>query len=364
LLRVLERLVAAGMAVLTTVLVAIVVSGAASGAPDAGFARALWVVRSDLTDAGAVDDALGRAARLGCSDVLVQVRGRGDAYYVSHLVPAGEDLAEGFDALAAGVAAARESGLSMHAWVNVLLVWSAPELPRDASHVIHEHPEWLVRLDTPRGRKPSLEVDRRELDKLGIEGHFLDPSRPEVVTHLEAVVRELVAGYAVDGVHLDYIRYPDRQLDGDGGDDAVSALVEKLATAARRERPGIIVSAAVYPKPEVALDRKGQAWPAWLESGAIDLAVPMCYGPSRSEMLAELRAARQVTGRLWAGIALYNKPLDVALQGVAGARDLGFGGAAIFSHAVVRELGPAGELRLRDAMAIDVEAEAVAGDQR
>jgi uncharacterized lipoprotein YddW (UPF0748 family) len=357
-----------GAAVSAAIVAASVQDGTASssadqaGASPAEFARALWVVRSDLTDGAAVDEALERAARLGCTDVFLQVRGRGDAYYASRLVPAGQDLTEGFDALAAALPAARELGLRVHAWLNVLLVWSAPELPESASHVANAHPGWFVPLETRGGRKPSLEVGRRELDRLAIEGHFLAPDHPGVVKHLEAVVRELVAGYAVDGLHLDYIRYPDRQVDPHGGADAVSELVERLAGTARRERPGIIVSAAVYPKPGVARDRKGQTWPGWLESGAIDLAVPMCYGPSRSEMLAELRAARQIAGRLWAGVALYNKPLDVALLGVEGARDLGFAGAAIFSHAVVRDLGPTGEVRLRDALA--VEGERVAGDER
>jgi uncharacterized lipoprotein YddW (UPF0748 family) len=295
-----------------------------------------------------VAEVVERAARLGCSDLFVQVRGRGDAYYPTRLSPAAEDLAPEFDALATALALAHARGLRVHAWLNVLLAWSAPEPPVTSNHVVNRHPDWFVTLATPRGRRPSLELSRRELDRLGVVGHFLTPDKPEVVAHLTAVVGEVAELYPVDGIHLDYVRYPDYQVEGEAR--AVSELVARLADAARAARPAVIVSAAVYPDPAIALERKGQAWDAWLAAGDIDLAVPMCYGEQRDDMLREMRMARGVDGALWAGVAFYNKPLDVAVQGIDSAWDLGFGGVALFSHESVRELGPAGEMRLTDVL--------------
>jgi len=62
--------------------------------------KALWVVRDRITTAKAIDDLLADATTRGIFDLVVQVRGRGDAYYRSELEPqalalAGSDLAGG-----------------------------------------------------------------------------------------------------------------------------------------------------------------------------------------------------------------------------------------------------------------------------
>jgi uncharacterized lipoprotein YddW (UPF0748 family) len=312
------------------------------------------VVRHDATSAERLRAVFERAARLGMTDVLLQVRGRGDAYYASELVPPAEDLAAGFDPLSAALEVAAAHGLRVHAWLNLLLVWSSPEPPRSPRHVVRRHPEWFVTLATRGGRRSSLEVERSELDALGVVGHFLAPGHPGVGEHLEAVVREIVTGYAIAGLHLDYVRYPDRQVSGEAGE--VTALVERLSGAARDSarragRPGIVISAAVHPDPDEARRRKGQAWDGWLSAGMIDVAVPMCYGETLALEGAEMLAARRVDGRLWAGVALYNKPLDVALQGIEAARDVGFGGVALFSFDGLRTLAASDELRLVDVLA-------------
>ena len=49
--------------------------------------KALWVVRDRITTAKAIDDLLADATTRGIFDVVVQVRGRGDAYYRSDLEP-------------------------------------------------------------------------------------------------------------------------------------------------------------------------------------------------------------------------------------------------------------------------------------
>src|SRR5207245_2058011 len=110
------------------------------------------------------------------------------------------------------------------------------------------------------------------------EGLYLSPSAPGAVAHLEDVVGELVRGYAVDGLHLDFIRYPGPEFDWSrpalegfarGGDllagpnldpegwetyrrNALDALAARLSRTARRARPGGVVSAAGVPDPPPA----------------------------------------------------------------------------------------------------------------
>ena len=86
------------------------------------------------------------AADAGFNALFVQVRGRGDAFYRSALVPRSvllERQPREFDPLARLLARARARGLQVHAWVNVLLTahFGQP-LPR--GHVLETHPEWAM----------------------------------------------------------------------------------------------------------------------------------------------------------------------------------------------------------------------------
>src|SRR5438045_4844139 len=135
--------------------------------------KALWVVRDKITTQSAIDDLMADAATRGIHDVVVQVRGRGDAYYHSTLEPRAESLTGEFDPLAHLVRAGAAVGVRVHAWGNVFFVWSSPEgaLPRSAEHLVRGHPDWLLR---PGGVK--------YLDPVGgsdWEGIYIDPKNSE-----------------------------------------------------------------------------------------------------------------------------------------------------------------------------------------
>src|SRR5688572_26220892 len=99
--------------------------------PSGSEVRALWVVRTALTSSAAVEAMVRSARDAGFNTLIVQVRGRGDAYYVGGLEPRPPALAKHptFDPLAEIIARARRAGLTVHAWVNVNLVANATELP-------------------------------------------------------------------------------------------------------------------------------------------------------------------------------------------------------------------------------------------
>ena len=74
-----------------------------SAAPAADETRALWVLRSSLTSPASITSLVRTAKEQGFNTLLVQVRGRGDAYYTSDLEPRAADLARqpaAFDPLA------------------------------------------------------------------------------------------------------------------------------------------------------------------------------------------------------------------------------------------------------------------------
>ncbi|HEY7925330.1 MAG TPA: family 10 glycosylhydrolase [Vicinamibacteria bacterium] len=368
-------------------MLALAAAAPASASPiPKGELRGLWVVRTALVSPEAVDRVVDEAEEAGLNALFVQVRGRGDAFYRSSLAPRSpllERQPQKFDPLKHLIARARARRLQVHAWVNVLLAAHFGQ-PLPDGHVLEKHPEWAM---VPKSQATAALVasGQRRLQLIAaagraegdVEGYYLTPAAPGVPEHLEAVVREIVRAYPVDGLHLDFIRYPGptfdyskamlegfRQRTG-GGDllaqpaahpaewdayrrELLTALTTRLADAARQERPGLVLSAAVAPDEAQAVNNKFQDWPRWLATGVLQALCPMTYTPDSRLFSMQLAAVRERTGPippLWAGIAAYR--LDVAgiVEKVTLARQAGAQGVVLFSH---ESLAPQDLRPLRD----------------
>jgi uncharacterized lipoprotein YddW (UPF0748 family) len=291
--------------------------------------KALWVVRDKITTKSAIDDLMADATTRGIQDVVVQVRGRGDAYYRSSLEPPAEELVEDFDPLAHLVRAGAAVGVRVHAWGNVFFVWSSKEgtLPKSPRHLVNRHPKWLLR---PGGVK--------YLDPVGgsdWEGIYTDPKNPDAREHTLAVFTEIVSRYRVEGFHYDYVRYPQVTY-ADSPDDhaSVTALVTQGAARLREARPGIVISAAVFPDPDVARDRVLQRWPEWAKSGLVDLLCPMAYRRDTSEVARLLKKARAAAPntRMWGGLMAYAGERGLLRDQVRAAEEAGCEGAILFAY--------------------------------
>ncbi len=331
----------------------------------------MWVLRGSLANRAGVDSVITRATRMGVRGVLVQVVGRGDACYRSDVLPRAEfiDRNEGpdFDPFGELVAGAHEAGIEVHAWVNCLLVWSAPQRPRDPRHVVNAHPEWVAQLRD--GRKMTA-LGARERARKGIEGVYLSASHPGVQTWLATVAREIAGRYPVDGIHLDYIRHPDVSVGWDpttrarfalesGIDPArtehldaaglvefreawesfqrgeVTAVVRAMRDSARAVRPEISLSAAVIADTLRAERSNAQMWRSWVRDGLIDRAFLMCYGAPVQAVMNQLMgvAAELGTGGdVVPGIAMYNTGPATAALKIKGARAMGFPQVALYSY--------------------------------
>src|SRR4029077_14837071 len=98
----------------------------------------MWVLRNSLIHSEDIPRIIERAKRMHVRGLLVQVIGRGDAWYRSDLLPRPEPL-QGADRDPAceRLPLAHAAGLEVHAWVNCCLVWSGPHRPRDPRHVLN-----------------------------------------------------------------------------------------------------------------------------------------------------------------------------------------------------------------------------------
>lgn len=293
------------------------------------FRKALWVVRDKITSARAIDALITDAATRGIFDLVVQVRGRGDAYYRSALEPRAETLADDIDPLDRLVRYGAAVGIRTHAWANVYFVWSHPDRqpPRDASHLVRAHPDWLLRPDGANTLDPAGGSD--------FEGIYTDPASAEARAHTLAVFEDIVRRYPVTGFHYDYVRYPQVTYATSADDHAfVTELVRESATRLRAARPGVVISAAVFPDPDVARDRVLQRWPAWAAEGLVDLLCPMAYRRDSmlvARLLAAARAAAPKT-ELWGGLMAYPDAPEALGEQVRAARDVGCDGAICFAY--------------------------------
>jgi uncharacterized lipoprotein YddW (UPF0748 family) len=328
--------------------------------------RGVWVTADWLTSSERIQEVVSVARQLRANALFVQVRRRGDAYYGSTLVPGAsgqEGAALDYDPFSLILARAREAGLEVHAWLNMYFVWSDEGPPIVPGHALSDHPEWVLR--DGKG-VPLTAIQPDELNDAGYDGLFLDPGNPEVRHHLRRVVRELLVRYDLDGVHLDYIRYPTahcgytvecrrtlRSVTGRdfvsaaqlGGADAeaalwrtwragqVSTLVRGISRDVAAIRPDACVTAAVVPDPSLSYQLYGQDWIGWLNEGLIDAAVAMTFSDDAELVRAQLEAGRALTGPggLYAGLGLFNRTCQELIARIHVARDVGCDGVVLYS---------------------------------
>jgi uncharacterized lipoprotein YddW (UPF0748 family) len=363
--------------------------------------RALWVVRTSLTSPDRVHAMVAAAQAAGFNTLFVQVRGRGDAYYHSRVEPRAAALARqpaGFDPLAQVIREAAAAGLAVHAWINISLVADATGIPTARKHVAQRHPEWLM---LPRELVPSIgrmsPKDPRYVERLAswtrsnaaaVEGLYTSPVHAGAVDHALDIVDDVIGRYEVDGLHLDYVRYPGLQFDfsrtvldtfAEGVTRSLpkrtsqelkrlarsnplvyvdrypaawqefrrarmTALLRRIGARVEARRPGTVLSAAVVPDPGLARDSRGQDWPSWMRQGLLDVICPMVYttdsGTFRDQVASVLAAS---AGRpVFAGVGAYRLTAEQTVRHVALARDAGADGFVLFSYdsLVAPERGP------------------------
>lgn len=257
--------------------------------------RGIWVTRWSWSDEEDIRNIFQDCADAGFNTIFFQVRGNFDAYYVSQHEPWASRLSgtlggdPGWDPLAVAVAEGHARNLSIHAYINTFPFWSGNSAPPDSSpaHAYNEHPEWLVcdENGTPMGLNDSYVM--------------ASPGNPEVRARVAAVAKDIADHYDVDGIHLDYIRYPGSQYSHDPVSESsfsqstlswedwqrqqVNETVAGVSSAVR-----VPVTAAVW---GIYENRWGwssvsqgnidyyQDSHAFAEQGLLDANIPMIYWP-------------------------------------------------------------------------------------
>lgn len=360
-------------------------------------ARAIWVVRYDMTSPESIRKVVDTAKANNFNTLIVQVRGRGDAFYNGGKEPRAESLAgqpAEFDPLQTAIDLGHAAGLQVHAWLNTFYTWSGSRKPKDPAHVVNAHPEWLM-----SNRDGVVDFTSGATS----EGAFMDPGNPEARKWIHDVFLDVATRYDVDGIHFDYVRYPNKDTGFNDGDlkqfqdlvdagltpeqkealsaeprrdaytlmfpnrwaqwrrDNVTALVRSIYEDVKKVKPDIAVSAALIPwgtfttwEDSDAYNTVSQEWFRWMREGILDIAVPMTYHKDEGQWASWVQAAvanRHKT-HVWAGVGdwLEDGPGDAAK--VKLGRQLGVQGISFFAWNSITASGPssdsAGENAPRD----------------
>ncbi|MEK7241106.1 MAG: family 10 glycosylhydrolase [Gemmatimonadota bacterium] len=351
--------------------------------------RALWVVRNTLEHPDSIKAMVARAHANGFNTLIVQVRGRGDAYYNARWEPRAVSIAKGkkFDPLAVTIKEAHRRGIAVHAWLNTHFLANMDTPPTDPAHMYNLRPDliavpyklarelYAVDPRDPMFRAKILEYSRRARDH--VEGVYMSAAAPETKEHVYSMWMDVLEHYDVDGINFDYVRYPapdyeysrhslDRfrlwlvpqladsvrarfaTLEADPlvyadsfparYDDwrrmQVTELVERIYYGVKKRNPNVVVSADVFGNARDAYEKRFQDWPGWLRRGFLDVAALMSYSTSTDIFREQIRVAVEAGGgnRVWAGIGAYRQVADSTVAKITAARALGARGIVLFSY--------------------------------
>ena len=234
-------------------------------------------------------DILDRLQAANINTILLQTRVRASVIYPSAIEPWDVALTgtyggnPGYDPLEFAIREAHARGMELHAWVVTIPCYKtsvAKQMGR--SGIASKHPGLVVRHQ---------------------EMYYLDPGQPATADYLVAICHEIVSRYDIDGLHFDYIRYPEQAAKfadakthkryGSGRSlaswrrDNITHIVGRIHDDVRRTKPWVCVSSSPVGKYADLPRQSSRGWNArdavhqdavqWLRSGIHDLLFPMMY---------------------------------------------------------------------------------------
>ncbi|MBN4005196.1 family 10 glycosylhydrolase [Nostoc sp. LPT] len=332
--------------------------------------RAVWLDRGTIVRAGSkagLAQIFDRLAQAGINTVFFETVNAGYTIYPSQVAKEQNPLIRGWNPLEEAVKLAHERDMELHAWVWTFAAGNQRHNqilnlnPNYPGPVLAAHPDW-ANYDNLGNMIP-----------VGQTKPFFDPANPEVRQYLLKLYEEIVTKYNVDGLQLDYIRYPFQdpsagrtygygkaaraQFQKLTGVDPVNispsqadlwqkwttfrteqvdSFVAQVSQQLRQKQPNLILSVAVFPLPEIERIQKiQQNWETWARRGDVDLIVPMTYAldTSRFQRLAQPWIASKQLGAtlLVPGIRLLSLPTIGAFDQLQLVRDLPVSGYALFA---------------------------------
>ena len=255
-----------------------------------GIAQPKWEVRAVwLTTIGGIDwpstyahdgmgiekqkqqltDMLDRLKAVGINTVLLQTRVRATTIYPSDIEPWDGCLSgkpgksPGYDALQFAIDECHRRGMELHAWVVTIPVG-----------------KWNT-----YGCQQLRKRYGKLIRKIGDEG-YMNPESPTTASYIADICEEITRKYDVDGIHLDYIRYPETWR-GTKRQEYITNIVKAINRRVKLHKPWVKLSCSPIGKYDDLSRFRSNGWNArsrvaqdaqgWLRTGLMDQLYPMMY---------------------------------------------------------------------------------------
>ncbi|MBL1209429.1 family 10 glycosylhydrolase [Geminocystis sp. GBBB08] len=333
--------------------------------------RAMWVDRGTIVKAKSKQDLaplFDRMAESGINTVFLETVNSSYPIYPSRVAPEQNPMTKGWDPLQASIELAHERGMELHAWAWIFAaanqghnrILGQPE--NYLGPVLSRNPSWVLKDQNGAvfNRTP------------GFKKAFFDPANPQVRNYLLALLEEIATNYDVDGIQLDYIRYPfqdgiTKQQFGytnvsqelfkqTYGIDPknikpssplwsqwtgfrirqITSFVSESSQRLKAKRPNLVISTAVFPiERRERLSVLQQNWEDWIDQGYVDMMLLMTYAlhtgsfEDRTKSVYEFSAKN--SSLIIPGIRLLNVPNAEAFDQMQSVRNMPSGGFALFA---------------------------------
>ena len=265
----------------------------------------------------------------GINTVLIQTRVRATTIFPTTTEPwdgciTGQPgKAPGYDPLQMCIDECHRRGMECHAWIVTIPVgkWNGTGCKQ------------------LRQKYPAL------IKKIGDEG-YMNPEMPQTGDYLAKFCAEVTQKYDVDGIHLDYIRYPETwklKVTRPQGRQYITDIVKKINRAVKSIKPWIKLSCSPIGKYDDLTRYRSSGWNAnttvcqdaqgWLRDGLMDALFPMMYFQGNNFYPFAVDWLEHSYGRMVApGLAVYmmhprekNWDLEVITREMSVLRQLGLG---------------------------------------
>lgn len=333
--------------------------------------RAIWLDRGTIVKAKSKQDLVplfDRMAEAGINTVFFETVNSSYTIYPSRIAPEQNPMTRGWDPLQASIELAHERGMELHAWTWIFAAANQGHnrLLRQPENylgpVISRNPSWVLKDQNGAVFNNTP----------GFKKAFFDPAHPGVRNYLSALLEEIATKYDVDGIQLDYIRYPfqdnhTRQHFGyteassnlftqTYGIDPksltpsspnwsmwtgfrtqqVNSFVSEISQRLKEKRPELIISAAVFPMDtRQRLKVLQQHWEEWMYSEWVDMIVLMTYALDTGSFESRTESVHSLGGKnaslIIPGIRLLNVPDTETFDQVQLIRNMPSGGFALFA---------------------------------
>ncbi len=329
-------------------------------------ARNIWLDRGTIINArnpAGMTKLFDRLKSAGFNVVYFETNNAGFTMFPSTIGVQNPDTI-GWDPLACAIKEAHKHGIELHSWIWTFNVGNAKHNPIVGKPADYPGPV-LSKYDFAW----ALQAANGSLTPPRQHEFWLDPSCPEARSYIKNLISEIIAKYPVDGIQLDYIRYPFNNKGSEMGFDwagrmrfesatgmnldrlddetrqlwqawkiqQVTNLVQEVSSMIRQSKPNLRISAAVYAMPKrLRLNSIQQEWEVWVNNGWVDTINPMTYVTSASELSIGASYVRESTADqalVYPGLLIRQLDTAALIEQLDAARAVGTLGSTMFAAA-------------------------------